>query len=74
MSKRFFFCIFENVDDVASKCKNNYGAAAKIGKVMKDCVQKGYESKNGENAICFSLRTYNYQWSSVLIALKCAFN
>ena len=37
----FFLHIFENVDDLASKCKNNYGAAAKIGKVMKDYVQKG---------------------------------
>ena len=35
------FCIFENVDDLASKCQNNYGAAAKIGRVMKDYVQKG---------------------------------
>ena len=26
---------------IASKCKNNYGAAAKIRKVMKDYVQKG---------------------------------
>ena len=42
--------IFENVDDLASKCNKNYGAAAKIGKVMKDCVQKGEESKNGENS------------------------
>ena len=39
--KMFFFGIFENVDDLASKCKNNYGAAAKISKVMKDYVQKG---------------------------------
>ena len=39
--KMIFFCIFESVDDLRSKCKNNYGAAAKIGKVMKDCVQKG---------------------------------
>ena len=39
--KMIFFCIFENVDDLASKCKNNYGAVAKIGKVMKDYVQKG---------------------------------
>ena len=39
--KMSFFCIFENVDDLASKCKNNYGAAAKIRKVMKDYVQKG---------------------------------
>ena len=38
---KMFFCIFENVDDLASKCKNNDGAAAKIGKVMKDYVQKG---------------------------------
>ena len=37
----FFLCIFENVDDLASKCKNNYGAAAKIRKVMKDYVEKG---------------------------------
>ena len=36
-----FFCIFENGDDLASKCKNNYGAVAKIIKVMKDYVQKG---------------------------------
>ncbi len=36
-----FFCIFENVNDLASRCKKNDGAAAKIGKVMKDCVQKG---------------------------------
>ena len=27
-------CIIENVDDLPSKCKNNYGAAAKIDKVM----------------------------------------
>ena len=39
--KMIFFCIFENVDDLASKCKLNYGAAAKIAKVMKDYVQKG---------------------------------
>ena len=39
--KLIFFCIFENVDDLASKYENNYGAAAKIGKVMKDYVQKG---------------------------------
>ena len=39
--KLIVFCIFENVDDLASKCNNNYGAAAKIGKVMKDYVQKG---------------------------------
>ena len=40
---KMIFCvhIFKNVDDLASKCKNNYGAAAKIGKVMKDYVQKG---------------------------------
>ena len=38
---KLFLCIFENVDDLASKCKNNYGAAAKISKVMKDSVQKG---------------------------------
>ena len=38
--KLIFFCIFENVDDLASKCKNNYGAAANIGKIMKDYVQK----------------------------------
>ena len=43
--KMIFFCIFENVDDLASKCKNNYGAAAKIGKVMKDYVQKGKKVK-----------------------------
>ena len=35
------FCIFENVDDLASKCKNNDGAITKIGKVRKDYVQKG---------------------------------
>ena len=40
-SKMNFFFIFENVDDLASKCKKNDGAAAKIGKVMKDYVQKG---------------------------------
>ena len=39
--KMIFFCIFENVDDLASKCKNNYGAITKIGKVRKDYVQKG---------------------------------
>ena len=39
--KMIFFGIFENVDNLASKCKNNYGAASKIGKVMKDYVQKG---------------------------------
>ena len=39
--KMIFFCIFENVNDLASKCNNNYGAAAKIGNVMKHCVQKG---------------------------------
>ena len=37
----FFWCIFDNVDDLASKCKNNYGAAAKISKDMKDYVHKG---------------------------------
>ena len=26
---------------MASKCKNNYGAASNIGEVMKDYVQKG---------------------------------
>ena len=36
-----FFCIFENTDELASKCKNNYGAVATIGKVMMDYVQKG---------------------------------
>ena len=39
--KMTFFVIFENVDDLASNCKQNYGAAAKIGKVVKDYVQKG---------------------------------
>ena len=39
--KMIFFCIFENVDDLASKCKDNYGAAAKTSKVMKGYVQKG---------------------------------
>ena len=39
--KMIFLGIFENVDDLASKCKNNYGAAAKNSKVMKDYVQKG---------------------------------
>ena len=39
--KMIFFCIFENVDDLASKCKQNYGAATEIGKLMKDYVQKG---------------------------------
>ena len=39
--KLIFFYIFDNVDDLASKCKINYGAAAKISKVMKDYVQKG---------------------------------
>ena len=34
--KMIFLCTFQNVDDLASKCKNNYGAVAKIGKVMKD--------------------------------------
>ena len=36
--KMIFFCIFENVDDLASKCKNNYGAITKIGKVRKDYI------------------------------------
>ena len=39
--KMIFFCIFENVDDLASKCKKNYAAATEIGKVMKNYVQKG---------------------------------
>ena len=49
ISKWFFF-IFENVNDLALKCKKNYGTAPKIGKVMKHCVQKGWKSKNGENS------------------------
>ena len=49
--KMIFFCIFENVDDLASKCIKTYRGAAKIGKVMKDYVQTGQESKNGENSL-----------------------
>ena len=37
---KLILCILENVDDLASKCKNNYGDAAKIRKVMKDYVHK----------------------------------
>ena len=39
--KMIFFCICENDDDLASKCKNKHGAAAETSKVMKDYVQKG---------------------------------
>ena len=39
--KMNFFAYLKTLMTLASKCKNNYGATAKISKVMKDYVQKG---------------------------------
>ena len=38
--KMIFFAYMKTLT-TASKCNNNYGAAAENGKVMKDYVQKG---------------------------------
>ena len=42
------------------KVQKNYGAAAKIGKVMKDCVQKVKMEKTAVKVLHF-LFTYTYK-------------